>query len=570
MEAVCKDQGLVNRCSKQLKDVINENQFFAISFFIFNAIDREIYVFFMSNIPKYEGVIYFFELCFVTMFLTLIVHLIRSYLIRKVIQYLVLFINGTIFIIESFNLVYSKNLLNAGSMNVLMDTNFKEALDFMRISMGKELILIILLILSVKLIAYSNKVLQIQKLAAAKILLVIFFVGFILLVREECVPHQGFAMKELTPIQRVYSSMKMASEEKAEYNKFYQKINKKIVLTENRAEISNVVLIIGESTNRDHMGIYGCKLDTTPNLQKLKDEDQLYVYKDVISPHAHTIPVLQKLLTFCDFESDNKWYTYNNLIDVVNAAGYKSFWLSNQETSGCGGNPAPLFANCATQKYYTQIRDDVIDNNSLDENLLPLIEKAQGESGEKNFYVVHLMGTHYAYRHLYPEAYDVFQAKDVAEIDGQRYLGNDKAIAEYDNAVLYNDFIIKQVINHFANSDAIIIYLSDHGEEVYDYRDFCGHAEDNFSRFMIEIPFMVWTSDTFKTKHSNIDRKFKLAVDRPYMTDDLIHTILDCMQIKTEDYDSSRSIINEDFRQDRKRMFHGEDYDTQIKSSDLK
>lgn len=45
-----------------------------------------------------------------------------------------------------------------------------------------------------------------------------------------------------------------------------------------------------------------------------------------------------------------------------------------------------------------------------------------------------------------------------------------QAIAEYDNATCYNDALIGEVISHYRHANAVIVYLSDHGEETYDWR----------------------------------------------------------------------------------------------------
>ena len=40
----------------------------------------------------------------------------------------------------------------------------------------------------------------------------------------------------------------------------------------------------------------------------------------------------------------------------------------------------------------------------------------------------------------------------------------------YDNAVLYNDFVVSSLIKDYAKSDpnGFLLYLSDHGEDVFD------------------------------------------------------------------------------------------------------
>lgn len=49
------------------------------------------------------------------------------------------------------------------------------------------------------------------------------------------------------------------------------------------------------------------------------------------------------------------------------------------------------------------------------------------------------------------------------------------------------------------------------------------------------------------------------------MTDDMIHTVMDIADIKTAEFDPTRSIINAKFNDKRPRIFDGMDYDKEIK-----
>ncbi|WP_336145581.1 sulfatase-like hydrolase/transferase, partial [Klebsiella pneumoniae] len=50
---------------------------------------------------------------------------------------------------------------------------------------------------------------------------------------------------------------------------------------------ATLVLVIGESTNRQRMSLYGYPRNTTPELDKLRD--QLAVFNNVITPRPYTI-----------------------------------------------------------------------------------------------------------------------------------------------------------------------------------------------------------------------------------------------------------------------------------------
>ncbi|HEF4899712.1 TPA: sulfatase, partial [Campylobacter lari] len=86
------------------------------------------------------------------------------------------------------------------------------------------------------------------------------------------------------------------------------------------------------------------------------------------------------------------------------------------------------------------------------------------------------------------------------------------------------------------------------------------------SRFTAEIPFFFIVSDKFK--HNNpelVDRIIK-ARDRPFMIDDLIHTMVSIGGIKVDDYDSTKDVLSDKFNSNRIRIFNGEvDYDKVLK-----
>ena len=111
-----------------------------------------------------------------------------------------------------------------------------------------------------------------------------------------------------------------------------------------------------------------------------------------------------------------------------------------------------------------------------------------------------------------------------------------------------------------------MVYVPDHGEAVYDEGGFTGHIEENPSRHMIEIPVIIWASDKFKELHPEKWAAIQQAVNNPYMTDDMIHTMLDIVDVQTADYDPARSIINRQFDASRPRFFDDKNYDTEIKN----
>lgn len=93
---------------------------------------------------------------------------------------------------------------------------------------------------------------------------------------------------------------------------------------------STLVLVIGESTNRQHMSLYGYGRATTPRLDAMRNE--LLIFNNVVSPRPYTIETLQQVLTFADQENPDLYLTQPSLMNMMKQAGYKTYWITNQQT----------------------------------------------------------------------------------------------------------------------------------------------------------------------------------------------------------------------------------------------
>ena len=71
---------------------------------------------------------------------------------------------------------------------------------------------------------------------------------------------------------------------------------------------------------------------------------------------------------------------------------------------------------------------------------------------------------------------------------------------------------------------------------------------------------VVWCSKKFKENHSELEQKISAAKNLPFMTDDMIHALLDLMQIQTPDFDSRKSLFSKDFDSTRKRIYKDNEY----------
>jgi len=554
------------RFAGRTQRMFQKNARFIAAFFLLNYITM---AWSLLNADKIEvGIGYGFTLLLGSVCVTALLQLFYNPVLKRLAKTVLLLVSAVPFAIEFFAMYNYKALIGAGIVNSMLETNSREAVEFLNMYLGLPelgaLLGIVAIIIACRRFRLGSR-LRISRRAQTRVVFTLLGVCVVYSVRMFTV-YTSFFWEDLLPLQRTYASAQVAVKNLEAYHKLSSKLSSDIQLTENNGKIKNIVFILGESTNRNHMHLYGYPIPNTPNFDAMQQKGEISVFRDCISPHSTTIAVLSKLFTFCDHESDKDWYEYNNLIDVMNTAGYKTHWLSNQESSGIWGNVAQIYAEHSTQHAFTRIRDSREDYGILDEELFPLVDKAIAERSEKNFYVVHLMGGHGLYYNRFPYIFSKFNKDDV-----KLPIADEKkeVIAQYDNALYYNDYIVSGIIDKFRDEETLVIYVPDHGEAVYDEGGFAGHIEENPSRHMIEIPVIMWASDKFKAKYPEKWAAIQASVNRPYMTDDMIHTVLDLSDIHTAEFDPAKSIVNDKFDASRKRIFNDLDYDTQIRTGNI-
>lgn len=331
-----------------------------------------------------------------------------------------------------------------------------------------------------------------------------------------------------------------------------------------KSRVKNIILIIGESLQRGHMSLYGYGVKNTPLLEGLEASGNLIKFSDTISPYGTTNQVLMRLLNFSDYESERKraWFRNLSIIDMFKLSGYRTFWISNQEAFGAHALSAKSAADRADAESFLS-KSNLYETVRIkpDGVLLPLINQAKTEQSERNFYVIHLIGSHMDYSLRYPEGFGKFSAADVkAKLTSKQK----DVVAYYDNSVLYNDFVINEIFKIFSGDDSLIVYLSDHGENLYE-NGRLGHGME--SRFTYEIPLLFIASREFLSDHATLWQRLAAAKDKPFMSDDLAHLLADIIGVAPLEFDEHKSPIRADFNTSRKRIANGVDYDEKLKNT---
>ena len=344
------------------------------------------------------------------------------------------------------------------------------------------------------------------------------------------------------------------------------------------AKSPEIVLIIGESFNKRHAQLYGYDKANMPNQVRMEKEGLLTKFDDVVAPWNLTSFVFKLFMTTYCVGDKNEWCDYPLFCEVFRKAGYHVSFLTNQ------------FQTKAKQEVYDFSGGFFINNEELskvqfdtrnsrlhvfDEGLLREYDaiadttRSKGQEVKNQLYIFHLMGMHVTYRIRCPnrmKKWGVGEYPNDTDIPTKRR----KVLADYDNSVWYNDSVVNQIVERFKNDEAIVIYLPDHGEEVFGpgARHFFGRMHDavinkRLADEEFRIPMWIYTTPLYASKHPDIVAAIKKAAPKKYMTDALSHLLMGLAGIHTPYYNPRYDLLSPEYDEKRPRLLKNKtDYDT--------
>ena len=322
------------------------------------------------------------------------------------------------------------------------------------------------------------------------------------------------------------------------------------------------VVVVGESLGRNHMALYGYDRATTPNLISLGS--QAIVYKNTISAFAQTNPSLSVNLTEKDTVNKKSLAESISLVGVFKRAGFKTFWLSNQQPLRV---PTKPLATIADVQHFISHDFHGVEANRYDGYLLPEIKKAIDDPAQHKVIFVHLMGSHLQYENRFPPEKMIFTgSKGVQAYTSEPSSSQLDYINAYDSSVHYTDYVLGKIISDLKSVKGIagMTFWSDHGEEVFDTKDFKGHGPDGVTTSMLEVPFVFWRNQAYEKAFPSVDKALLSHTKTPIMLDDFFH-IAQCMiPVKSDLMNQKKSLCLPEY-QSKPRIVYGKDYDKGLK-----
>lgn len=347
----------------------------------------------------------------------------------------------------------------------------------------------------------------------------------------------------------------------------------------------NIVLIIGESYGKVHSQLYGYKYPTTPRQVKLERSGLLTRFSDVVSCWNLTSFVFKNVLSMHVVGQKGEWCDYALFPELFKKAGYNVTFLTNQflpqaKEAIYDFSGGFFLNNPELSKFLFTTRNKSL--HRFDEGLLAdydglvksgdiVINNARDRKSaakDPNLIIFHLIGQHVNYRTRVPNDRRVFTAADYAESRPDLSERRRRVLADYDNACLYNDSIVASIIKRFENTNSIVIYMPDHGEECYEPgRNFIcrNHSADvdwPLAHYEFEVPFWIYCTHRYAVTHPEIFKAIKDAKDKRFMTDALPHMLVWLAGISTKDYRPEYNLLSPQYNERRPRILkHVADYD---------
>ncbi|PVZ42372.1 phosphoethanolamine transferase [Pseudomonas sp. CC120222-01a] len=304
----------------------------------------------------------------------------------------------------------------------------------------------------------------------------------------------------------------------------------KITSISDQADIETLVFVIGESSRPHNWSLYGYQNRTTPHLDQ---QPGLFKFNRMCTTAPYTSVAVPSLLSLEPIRDWDLIASNKSLVGIFRAAGYDTYWLSSQEVDSFGG----IIPQIAAEAQYRQYLE-----RSYDGSLIPVLQSVLGKAnGHRQAIFIHIKGSHFEYARRFPSDFAQFKPASSSQ--------KDRITADYDNSVLYTDWLLSSIMQQLTASQkkALLVYSSDHGENLLDdSRQLLGHGMGN--EYDLSTSAFVWSSGNLSPEQSGKLQKLKAREDQQVSIASLPHTLLNMTGISMPGYDSTQDLLSDDYK----------------------
>lgn len=296
------------------------------------------------------------------------------------------------------------------------------------------------------------------------------------------------------------------------------------------------IVVVGETARAQNFSLFGYKRETNPELKK----QDIVTFPDTSSCGTDTavsVPCMFSPFPRKEYSSA-KFRGSENLMDVLNHAGVQVAWYENNTGSkGVGDRIVTIDLQNSNDARYCK------GGECIDQILVDYLRDHLKDFNGNATIVLHMTGSHGpAYYQRYPAEFAKFQPEcRTGEFSD---CTTDQIVNSFDNTILYTDHILSEVVDLLKWSEdrfaPAMIYMSDHGESLGEDGLYL-HAAPYFiaPEEQTHIPFIAWFSPDYAAATRLDTGCVRQNAGAPASHDNLFHTVLGMMGVKTEAYDAS-------------------------------
>lgn len=299
-----------------------------------------------------------------------------------------------------------------------------------------------------------------------------------------------------------------------------------------------VIMVVGETARADRFSLNGYHKLTNPMLAK----EDVISFSHVTSCGTSTgvsVPCMFSALPHKDYDK-TKALTQENALDVLAKNGVEILWRDNNSDS------KGVATRLNYQSFQSPTLNPVCEGECRDIGMLHGLDAFIASKKDKEILIVlHQMGNHGPeYYRRYPKRFARFQPMCMTgELQACKPEEVDNS---YDNAILYTDYFLANVIHFLKKYDAshatAMLYVSDHGESLGENGFYLHAAPYNLApKEQTHVPAILWLG-------KNFDYSLSQAApyqDYPLSHDDLFCTLLIGFGLDTQVCEAKRPMLFE-------------------------
>ena len=297
-----------------------------------------------------------------------------------------------------------------------------------------------------------------------------------------------------------------------------------------------MVFVVGETARADRFSLNGYHRETNPLLAK----QNVVSLSNVSSCGTSTgvsVPCMFSALGRAGYDKE-KALNQQNALDVLHENGVEILWRDNNSDS------KGVATRIKYEDFKTPTLNPVCEGECRDIGMLSGLDQyIAARKGKDILIVLHQMGNHGPeYFRRYPKEFEKF--KPTCMTGELRDCSQQEIDNSYDNAILYTDYFLSNVIDLLKKYDdshaTAMLYVSDHGESLGEH-GFYLHAVPYMiaPKEQTHVPAIVWMGKNFDHKLDQL----KPHKDDALSHDDVFCTLLVAFKLDTKMCESKKGML---------------------------